>query len=550
MILVSCSRLLSPFPFRSICAAPSFSFLAGSSPRIDNWQTPEIPVTVDRARDLSHASSPAAPEAAAQVLRADSRGDAPLPGHGSQHAMARSQSQQIPVSHRQQAAASVTGKRQSFGPQRTPHRVENVNDLSPSEYTKQHLDDFDNPDVTSALSKALSADLASIGPQDIFGISGLSTSLRPDESTFANGAEMSRSATTESLCGGFGMISFDSTGSNLVSDLLNPYPSPDSVRTPSQVNPPPSASSFSPSQPGIETLQFPFTEPDSTSLSASAPSTFSLCPPPVSCGATDMRPSMSRESDTSSVSQSRAARRAQEQIVQGSRPIAPKTESPNSSPASVSPQRRMIRISSSDGRAKEVAAIPKASVQRPPRQKTYCDLCNDQPEGFHGEHELRRHKERVHAVVRKVWVCIDISPDKTFLANCKACRNGKRYGANYNAAAHLRRTHFNPRQRGRRGKESEKRGGKGGGNHPPMETLKHWMVQKEEILVDNSPETVAPDALGVDMVAPEDVYHRLTPDEDASQLGLETFLMNGYDLSAMALDPSFEKSLYFDSFDR
>lgn len=157
----------------------------------------------------------------------------------------------------------------------------------------------------------------------------------------------------------------------------------------------------------------------------------------------------------------------------------------------------MIRISSADGTTKEVAAIPKASVQRPPRQKTYCHLCNDQPEGFHGEHELRRHIDRVHAQVRKVWVCVDISPDKTFLANCKACRNGKRYGANYNAAAHLRRTHFNPCQRGRggRGKDSEKRGGKGGGNHPPMDVLKLWMRETIERADENSVEMFEAESL-------------------------------------------------------
>ncbi|EAW24495.1 uncharacterized protein NFIA_040710 [Aspergillus fischeri NRRL 181] len=137
---------------------------------------------------------------------------------------------------------------------------------------------------------------------------------------------------------------------------------------------------------------------------------------------------------------------------------------------------------------------PRASVQRP---MLYCHLCNDQAEGFHGEHELRRHIDRVHAQVRKVWVCVDISPDKTFLANCKACRNGKRYGANYNAAAHLRRAHFQPCQRGRggRGKDSEKRGGKGGGNHPPMEVLKHWMQETIERADEHSVETFGADGV-------------------------------------------------------
>ncbi|OJJ69590.1 hypothetical protein ASPBRDRAFT_32415 [Aspergillus brasiliensis CBS 101740] len=545
--------------------------------------TPEPPVTVDLTRELSHASSPAAPETTRRLSRTNSRKGSSVsysgPGPSSRHtAMVRSQSQQIPVAHRPSLATPATGFRHSYGPQRVQRRLDHVNEYTPSEYAKQYLDDFQGQGHVSALSMALSADSAMSGHQqepqlnqgqpDLMATNFAAMSTNPtmaEQPVQPAAVEMSRSTTTDSLCGGLGMMRFDSSGPNLDSNFSFSVPSEFVTTSPMNVPFPASFSSMH-RHPNPE-VPLPFTEPSgSMSFSCSAPSSTSFYPPIPTFSpstATEMRPSMSVESDSSSLSQpSRAARRTQEQIVQGTRPIAPKAEPHSSSPPKAAEQHKMIRISSSDGTAKEVAAIPKASIQRPPRPKTYCNMCNDQPDGFHGEHELRRHIERVHAVVRKVWVCVDISPGKTFLANCKACRNGKRYGANYNAAAHLRRTHFNPCQRGRggRGKDSEKRGGKGGGNHPPMDVLKHWMVQKEEIVLENAQNYIDQDALGDDLAAAppaasDDVAFSGLPQvpvEDISSQGMDSTLVSGFEpftaMPTMVMDASMDAApCYFDS---
>lgn len=114
---------------------------------------------------------------------------------------------------------------------------------------------------------------------------------------------------------------------------------------------------------------------------------------------------------------------------------------------------------------------------RIPLRRVYCAKCNEYPEGFRGDHELRRHNDAKHASLVKRWVCKEPDPQiqptlqpAIPLSKCKACIARKQYGAYYNAAAHLRRAHFNPH-----------RGGKASGDWPSMGILKDWMEEVRQV---------------------------------------------------------------------
>ena len=203
----------------------------------------------------------------------------------------------------------------------------------------------------------------------------------------------------------------------------------------------------------------------------------------------------SSSTETSHSASSDLSHHSQGSSSQLSRKIAPKMSKSASSTSrhSSASSYEIFRTKSLDGTIKEVVPIAKAAYVRPQHEKIKCNHCDEKPDGFRGEHELRRHTDRAHGVLRKAFVCIDVSSNKQFLANCKYCKSGKRYNAYYNAAAHLRRVHFNPKQKGNRkgkSKPAESRGGKGGGDYPSMEICKLWMTEVEEL--------VTPDTLPLD----------------------------------------------------
>ncbi|KAK5174133.1 uncharacterized protein LTR77_001213 [Saxophila tyrrhenica] len=214
------------------------------------------------------------------------------------------------------------------------------------------------------------------------------------------------------------------------------------------------------------------------------------------CSSQEMKRSTSDPGSTTTTppTDPKANERSRKHIENATRPLASKCN-PHG-PVSISrshpdPQPRPLRP-----QLQQKEPIAKAPYTRPQHPKLHCDLCTAHPSGFRGEHELRRHHERAHASLRRVWICVD--PDTATaegwrptrpLGICKQCNQRKEYNVYYNAAAHLRRAHFCPRKRGRkaRGEERESRAGKAGGDWPPIEWLKMngWLKEIEVSAVED-----------------------------------------------------------------
>ena len=285
-----------------------------------------------------------------------------------------------------------------------------------------------------------------------------------------------------SICGAFSMMRVKSHTSNsslprdAVSRNIDVYPAPKMTQHLE-------TSSYNHS--------FPTTLPYNVSNSAySFPTSEKIQPQSLPFISEAMTRSCTSESASSS--KSRVSQRAQE-VVLSARAIQPKVQSSSTMSrglsSSSSAAHDMSRACSSDG---SKISIPKnRGYVRPTRDKVMCHKCNVKPEGYRGPHELRRHLDVMHpGEKRKAFVCVDRSPDKMFLAKCKSCQGQKKYHAEYNAAAHLRRIHFNPKEKGVKGKkEARPRGGDGGGDYPRMEILRLWLEEVEEVVADKTPFT-------------------------------------------------------------
>lgn len=225
-------------------------------------------------------------------------------------------------------------------------------------------------------------------------------------------------------------------------------------------------------------------------IDSQLPLSFSSSEDPFSssiCGA-KMEKSQSSESNSSSAS-SNSRNKQRLLATLACKPLMPKGDADNAMSRSNS-SKSMSRIASKDGSSSQdkMAISNKPSYQRPKHERVYCTQCESHTDGFRGEHELRRHQDREHKPSVKKWMCIEPTGSnhpkpELLLTKCKACIQKKKYGAYYNAAAHLRRAHFKPkkgRSKSSKVDDAEKRGGKGGGDWPPMSELKHWMKEVEE----------------------------------------------------------------------
>ncbi|KAI9852615.1 MAG: hypothetical protein M1838_000063 [Thelocarpon superellum] len=241
-------------------------------------------------------------------------------------------------------------------------------------------------------------------------------------------------------------------------------------------------------------------------------------PVPVSKISEEMERSGSSDSSGSISSTESARRRRQGHIRNSRRPIAPKASGDE---ALQSPSRQpLARAGAVCG---DKRAIAKSTPKRRQLPRVMCTKCNVNAKGFKGEHELQRHVEREHGPQRRTWQCVDASHEGGPVAipplgDCKACRTSKKYGIDYNAVAHLRRTHFK-HLNGQIELDGTTKGagGNSGGIHPSMDELRRWLVEVIETNDDDEALVPTSDAIRDGAVCDMTMEVEAEEDEDEDE---------------------------------